>query len=167
MQIAADSAAMAGEQEINAGNADDAVTAAKNDAALNGYTDGVSRITVTVNNPPVNGPHSGDSNAVEVIVSRVEPTMLLKFVGISTITISARAAAIEGNAPYCIIALNPTATNAISLFGAALLQTCAIVDDSNATRAFGIFGVAFWHASSIVLLAIMISIFSHSCHRNR
>ena len=152
MQIAADSAAMAGEQEINAGNADEAVTAAKYDAALNGYTDGLSQITVTVNNPPINGPHSGDSNAVEVIVSRVEPTMLLKFVGIRTITISARAVAIEGNAPYCIMALNPTATNAISLFGAALLQTCAIVDDSNATKAFGIFGVALWHASSISIV---------------
>ena len=30
-----------------------------------------------------------------------------------------------------------------------LLQTCAIVDDSNASKAFGIFGVALWHASSI------------------
>src|ERR1700736_1473665 len=149
MQNAADSAAMAGEQEINAGNAGAAVSAAKHDAALNGYTDGVSQITVTVNNPPLNGPHSGDSSAVEVIVSRVKPTMLLKFVNISTIKITARAVAIEGNAPYCIMALNPTATNAISLFGAALLQTCAIVDDSNASKAFGIFGVALWHASSI------------------
>ena len=149
MQNAADSAAMAGEQEINAGNAGAAVSAAKHDAELNGYKDGASQITVTVNNPPLNGPHSGDSNAVEVIVSRVQPTMLLKFVNISTITISARAVAIEGNAPYCIMALNPTATNAISLFGAALLQTCAIVDDSNASKAFGIFGVALWHASSI------------------
>jgi hypothetical protein len=149
MQNAADSAAMAGEQEINAGNAGAAVSAAKHDAALNGYTDGASQITVTVNNPPLNGPHSGDSSAVEVIVSRVKPTMLLKFVNISTIKITARAVAIEGNAPYCIMALNPTATNAISLFGAALLQTCAIVDDSNASKAFGIFGVALWHASSI------------------
>jgi hypothetical protein len=149
MQNAADSAAMAGEQEINAGNAGAAVSAAKHDAELNGYTDGASQITVTVNNPPLSGPHSGDSSAVEVIVSRVQPTMLLKFVNISTIKISARAVAIEGNAPYCLMALNPTATNAISLFGAALLQTCALVDDSNASKAFGIFGVALWHASSI------------------
>ena len=149
MQNAADSAAMAGEQEINAGDSGNAVAAAKNDAALNGYTDGVGQITVTVNNPPQSGPHSGDSSAVEAIVSRVEPTRLLKFVGISTIKISARAVAIEGNAPYCIMALDPTATDSISLFGAALLQTCAIVDDSNASNAFGIFGVALWHASSI------------------
>src|SRR3984893_9674634 len=115
MQNAADSAAIAGEQEINAGNAGAAVSAAKHDAALNGYADGVSQITVTVNNPPLSGPHSGDSSAVEVIVSRVQSTMLLKFVNISTIKITARAVAIEGNAPYCIMALNPTATNAISL----------------------------------------------------
>ena len=80
MQNAADSAAMAGEQEINAGDGGDVVAASKNDASLNGYTDGASQITVTVNNPPQSGPHSGDSSAVEVIVSRVEPTMLLKFV---------------------------------------------------------------------------------------
>jgi hypothetical protein len=149
MQNAADSAAMAGEQEINVGDGGDVVSAARGDAALNGYTDGASQITVTVNNPPQSGPHSGDSNAVEVIVSRVAPTMLLKFVGIPTIKISARAVAIEGNAPYCIMALDPTATGAIFLFGAALLQTCAIVDDSNASKAFGIFGIALWHASSI------------------
>ena len=112
MQNAADSAAMAGEQEINVGDGGDVVSAARGDAALNGYTDGASQITVTVNNPPQSGPHSGDSNAVEVIVSRVEPTMLLKFVGIPTIKISARAVAIEGNAPYCIMALDPTATGA-------------------------------------------------------
>jgi hypothetical protein len=149
MQNAADSSTMAGEQEINAGNAGAVVSAAKHDAELNGYTDGASQITVTVNNPPLSGPHSGDSSAVEVIVSRIEPTMLLKFVNINTIKISARAVAIEGSAPYCIMALNPTATNAISPFGAALLQTCAIVDNSNASKAFGIFGVALWHASSI------------------
>ena len=149
MQNAADSAAIAGEQEINAGNGGAAVSAAKHDAALNGYTDGANQITVTVNNPPLSGRHSGDSSAVEVIVSRVQPTILLKFVNISTIKISARAVAIEGNAPYCITALNPTATDSISLFGAALLQTCAIVDNSNASKAFGIFGIALWHASSI------------------
>ena len=65
MQNAADSAAMAGEQEINAGEGDDAATAAKNDAALNGYTDGVGQITVAVDNPTYSGPHSCGSSAVE------------------------------------------------------------------------------------------------------
>ncbi len=149
MQSAADSAAMAGEQEIVAGYADEVVTAAKNDAALNGYTDGAAQVSVAVNNPPLSGPHTGDSNAVEVIVSRVEPTMLLKLVGIRSLTISARGVAVAGNAPYCILALNSSATGAISLFGAALLRTCAIVDNSNAANAFSIFGLALWHASSI------------------
>ena len=60
-----------------------------------------------------------------------------------------RAVAHLGNAPYCIMTLDPTDQNSLSLFGVALLQTCGVVNDSNNNHAFGIFGVALWHASSI------------------
>jgi hypothetical protein len=106
-------------------------------------------VTVTVNNPPKSGSYSGDNNAVEVIVSAQRPTYFLNAVGISTINVSSRSVAHLGNAPYCIMALDPTSQNSLSLFGVALLQTCGIVDDSNSDHAFGIFGVALWHASSI------------------
>ena len=149
MQAAADSAAIAGDQEILAGNTDEVTTAALNDAEANGYTNGSNNVTVTVNNPPKSGSYSADNNAVEVIVTAQRPTYFLNAVGISTISVSMRSVAHLGNAPYCIMALDPTSRNSLSLFGAALLQTCGIVDNSNNDHAFGIFGVALWHASSI------------------
>jgi Flp pilus assembly protein TadG len=149
MQSAADSAAIAGDQEILAGNTDSVTSAARNDAQMNGFTDGSNSVTVTVNNPPVSGSYSGDSNAVEVIVSAQRPTYFLNAVGIPTINVSTRAVAHLGNAPYCMMTLDPTNQNSLSLFGVALLQTCGVVNDSNAGHAFGIFGVALWHASSI------------------
>jgi Flp pilus assembly protein TadG len=149
MQAAADSAAIAGDQEILSGNSDEIALAARNDAEKNGFANGSDNITVTVNNPPAGGSYSGDNNAVEVVVSALRPTYFLSAFGISTINISTRAVAHLGNAPYCIMALDPSAQNSLSLFGVALLQTCGIVDNSTSDHAFGIFGVALWHASSI------------------
>jgi len=52
MQTAADSAAIAGEQELVAPNSGATVAgAAKNDSASNGFADGVSGASVVVNNP--------------------------------------------------------------------------------------------------------------------
>jgi Flp pilus assembly protein TadG len=149
MQAAADSAAIAGDQEILSGNSGTIGLAARNEAETNGFTNGAQNVSITVNNPPASGSYSGDSNAVEVIVSQQKPTYFLNVLGISTVTVSTRAVAHLGSAPYCIMALNPSADNSLSLFGAALLSTCGIVDDSNSGHAFGIFGVALWHASSI------------------
>ena len=149
MQAAADSAAIAGDEEILSGNSDSIVTAALTDAGKNGFTDGSDHVTVAVNNPPQSGSYSGDNNAVEVIVSAQRPTYFLNALGMSTINVSTRAVAHLGNAPYCIQTLNSTAFNSLSLFGVALLQTCGIVDNSTSDHAFGIFGVALWHASSI------------------
>ena len=76
MQAAADSAAIAGDQEILAGNTDSVTSAAVNDAQMNGFTKGSNNVIVTVNNPPLSGSYSGDSNAVEVIVSAQRPYIL-------------------------------------------------------------------------------------------
>jgi Flp pilus assembly protein TadG len=149
MQAAADSAAIAGDEEILSGNSDSISTAAMTDAGKNGFTNGSDNVTVTVNNPPQSGSYSGDNNAVEVTVSAQRPTYFLNALGMSTINVSTRAVAHLGNAPYCIDTLNPTAANSLSLFGVALLQTCGIVNNSTSDHAFGIFGVALWHASSI------------------
>ena len=58
MQTAADSAAMAGSEELSYG---DQVAAGKADAASNGYTDGASSVTVAINNPPSTGPNASKS----------------------------------------------------------------------------------------------------------
>src|SRR5271156_7071391 len=75
MQTAADSAAIAGAEELNYG---DQVAAGKADAATNGYTDGAGSVTVTINNPPTSGPNTANSAYVEAIVSKPEPTYFLR-----------------------------------------------------------------------------------------
>src|ERR1700730_1775148 len=54
LQIAADSAAVAGAAELNYGNATSAAQAA---ATKNGFTNGPGGAIVTVNTPPLYGPH--------------------------------------------------------------------------------------------------------------
>jgi len=149
MQTAADSAAIAGDQEILSGNSGTTTAAARADAGKNGYANGSNHISVVVNNPPTSGSYSGDGNAVEVIVSAQRPTYFLNVLGVPTVNISTRAVAHLGSASYCIMALNPSDKNSLSLFGAALLKTCGIVVNSNSDHAFGIFGLALWHANSI------------------
>src|SRR3984957_5588886 len=62
MQTAADSAAMAGAEELSYG---DQVAAGKQDAASNGYTDGAGSVTVAINNPPSTGPNASKPTYVE------------------------------------------------------------------------------------------------------
>src|SRR5262249_19014495 len=82
MQTAADTDAMAGEPEVIACNTANVSSAAKNDATLNGFTDGSNNVTVSVNNPPTSGSYSGSARSVEVIISQVQPTYFLRAVGI-------------------------------------------------------------------------------------
>src|SRR5580658_2102604 len=136
MQSAADSAAVAGEREIVADNTLGVSSAAQNDASLNGFTNGAASVTVEVNNPPLSGSNSGDSSAVEVIITKPEPTHLLGVLGINTISVSTRAVAVEKSAPDCIYALDSSDPNSVVFIGASLfVSNCGIVDDSNSSQA--------------------------------
>jgi Flp pilus assembly protein TadG len=149
MQSAADSAAIAGEREIIAGQSGTVTTAAQNDAALNGFTDGVGTVHVTVNSPPTSGPHAGSSKAVEVIVSATQPTYLLKVIGIPAVAVSARAVAIAGSSFNCIHAINPSAPNTVTLTGVSLFYTnCTIIDNSNSNVALSFNIVTLAHAKA-------------------
>ncbi len=131
MQTAADSAAMAGSEELAYG---DQVVAGKADAATNGYTDGAGSVTVAINNPPSTGPNAANSAYVEAIVSKPEPTYFLSLLGVSTMTVSARAVAYEGNGPNCIYVLNPSASGAFSANGNVTVQSgCGLLVDSSSS----------------------------------
>jgi len=129
MQTAADSAAMAGSEELNYG---DQVVAGKADAASNGYTDGAGSVTVAINNPPSVGPNAANSAYVEAIVTKPEPTYFLRVLGVSTISVSARAVAYEGNGPNCIYVLDPSASGAFSANGSITVSSgCGLLVDSS------------------------------------
>jgi hypothetical protein len=138
MQTAADSAAMAGSEELSYG---DQVVAGKADAATNGYTDGASSVTVAINNPPSAGPNAANSAYVEAIVTKPEPTYFLRVLGVSTISVSARAVAYEGNGPNCIYVLNPTASGAFSANGNVTVSSgCGLMVDSSSSSGLSVVG---------------------------
>ncbi len=138
MQTAADSAAMAGSEELSYG---DQVAAGKADAATNGYTDGVNNVTVAINNPPLTGPNAGNAAYVEATVSKPEPTYFLRVLGVSTMTVSTRAVAYEGNGPSCIYVLNPSASGAFSANGNVTVTSgCGLLVDSSSSSGLSVVG---------------------------
>jgi len=147
MQTAADSAAMAGAEELNYG---DQVAAGKADAASNGYADGVSSVTVSINNPPSTGPNASNTAYVEATISKPEPTYFLSVIGINTMTVSVRAVAYEGSGPNCIYVTNPTASSALSGSGSASIQSgCGVMVDSSSSTAIVLSGSAMVVAPTI------------------
>ena len=131
MQTAADSAAMAGAEELSYG---DQVTAGKQDAASNGYTDGQSSVTVAINTPPSTGPNASNAAYVEATISKPEPTYFLSVIGIHTMTVSVRAVAYEGNGPSCIYVLDPLASGALSANGNVTIQSgCGLQVNSSSS----------------------------------
>src|SRR5688572_23827074 len=78
MQEAADAAAYAGGVVLyQGGTVAEAASAAALDATRNGFTDGVSGATVTVNAPPASGPSAGNNRYVEVIIQTQVRTALV------------------------------------------------------------------------------------------
>jgi hypothetical protein len=147
MQTAADSAAMAGAAELTYG---DQVVAGKADAATNGYTDGASSVTVAINNPPTSGPNTSNAGYVEAIVSKPEPTFFLRVLGFSTMTVSTRAVAYEGNGPNCIYVTDPSASGAMATNGNINVQsTCGLLVDSSSSSGMTAVGNVTISASSI------------------
>jgi hypothetical protein len=136
-QTAADASALAGAIDLPYGTM---TTSGQAAAALNGFTS-AGGAHVTVNNPPLYGPHASSAcgspcNYVEAIVSRPEPTFFLRMVGVGkTETVSARAVAYNA-AGDCIFALDPSMSGALSiLIGNINVPACAVIVDSNSSSA--------------------------------
>jgi hypothetical protein len=132
LQTAADSAAIAGAAETHYPNSD-VPTAAKADAAKNGFTDGINGVTITVNTPPVAGPNQGKQDYVEVLISRIQPTFFIRIVPGShtNSTVKARAVAYLGSAKGCIFSLRGDIT--VHNNADVNAQLCAIIDNGNLT----------------------------------
>jgi hypothetical protein len=137
-QAAADAAAAGALFQLQQGAGNAAITsAAQADAALNGFTNGMSNTAVTVNHPPLNGSLAGNSSAVEVIVHQTVRTFFLSVIGQSQAGVAARAVETLGAAANaaCVYALNPSASRAFQINGGnADYFTCGLqVASSSAT----------------------------------
>ena len=93
-QTSADAAAMAGAWAVLEGGS--MTTEGKAASSINGYTDGTSGITVTINSPPTLGSYTADPTAVEAIVSQDAPAFFMRVLGFNTLPVRARAVAKQG-----------------------------------------------------------------------
>ena len=92
-------------------------------------------------------PNAGKSGFVEVVVQKSQPTYFAKLLGFSTVAMAARAEAARATGP-CIIALDPTGANAISVdLLASVNAPCGILDESTAS---GLLTPAFSCLGSVV-----------------
>lgn len=126
MQTAADSAAVAGADELLYPALADWKTAAQNDAAANGFTDdGGTSVSVTVTNPPAAGTYAGNANAVQVVVSAKQPLFFGGAFGLAPQWVSATSIALLSSPQTCVYALSGGA-QAIQANGATVMSapTC-------------------------------------------
>jgi len=151
MQIAADAAAIGGAQEVRANGPSNVVSAARGDAALNGFTDGANGVAVTVNNPPSSGYSTGDGNAVEAIISQSVSPIFMGLIGIGTAQVTARSVAHRGgNGGGCLFTMDPSAAGAFTISGGVQLKVnCGIFVDSSSATAIAVSGGTSVTAASI------------------
>jgi hypothetical protein len=133
MQLAADDAAIAGTLALNYG---DYVVEAQNSAALNGFTNGVNGIVVTVNVPPLYGPHAGLSPYVEVIITQTRSTLFMGLFGMGSLPVAARGVGYGGaSAQSCVYALSPTGTSFLANGSPQITTSCGILINSSNSEA--------------------------------
>lgn len=158
MQSAADAAAMGALREMELGRTNsqpvyDLTVAARNDAALNGFTHGQNDVTVTLNNPPTSGAFASVNTAAQAVISRSYSTFFMGVLGTHNVTVTAQSVAqtstTYGSIGGCIFALNPTASDALNLeSGTTLNSSCSAISESSATEAFKMAGSDTWNMTS-------------------
>lgn len=147
-QSATDSAAVSAATDGNVANVTlqaGAVTASY------GFVNGMNGATVTVNQPPTSGSHTAIANAVEVIVTQQKAPLFSAVFLSKPVTISARSVAIPNIGTGCVIALDSTASGAVTVQGSSQinLQNCNLYDNSNNASALTIGGSAAVAALSV------------------
>ena len=91
MQTASDAAASSGAFELKRENYGLVTQAALEDMEQNGFDS--SNSTVVVNRPPTEGSFAGDSDFVEVTISRTQPSFFMSVLGIYSTPVTVRSVA--------------------------------------------------------------------------
>jgi hypothetical protein len=138
MQAAADSAAVGGATALGAGYPADYALEARATAATVGFVDGADGVTVTVNRPPLAGPHAGDTGAVEVVVRQPQTLGIVSLFRAGLFDVGARAVAKQVNSSlYCILALDPSASAAVRIENNGVVSNpaCGVAVNSSSDTA--------------------------------
>src|ERR1051326_984035 len=112
MQAAADSAAVSA-----ATSGSNIALEAEGVAASYGFVKDAGGVTMTENRPPASGSHHSVSNAVEVIIHRIQTPQFSALVSAQQFTITVRSVAVATTGTGCVLALNPNASGAVTTQG--------------------------------------------------
>lgn len=147
LQSTADAAALAGAGELFA-NADRdlgldpqgvARAAATATATANGYTSEVNGAKLTINIPPLSGPHTGKLGYIEVVADYSHPRYFSKVFGVTNIPVKARAVAVgkTNMVRNAIITLNPTEKGSFDTNGSGAFDLTGSPIQVNSTHTEG------------------------------
>lgn len=107
LQHAADAAALGATYEKARGNAG-WVAAGKADAAMNGFTDGVNGVIISIVSPPTSGNFSGNASAIQATVSQSYHAAFMGVVtGASTVTPGTSSMALGSYYSDCVYFMGP------------------------------------------------------------
>lgn len=137
VQHAADMAAQAASVRLRAGDGKTQITAvATRVAQVSGLLAGG---TVTVNLPPLSGPRSGASDAVEMVLTETHPRYFTAVFSGGRVTLAGRAVSvIEGGSTACMLALSPSAPSGILVSGSTsvTMEGCDLAANSTSATAY-------------------------------
>ena len=152
MQGVADAAAYSAGIAYNKGDGTSFVTQAKAITAALGFTDSQNGVTISVNQPPTSGSHTSDATAIEVIIQQPQPRFLSGLFLSSDPTVTARAVVSSAGGSACMLALDPSANQAINASGSSAVNApnCYIVSDSSSSSSINMSGSATVSAACLV-----------------
>lgn len=137
-QTAADAGAVAAAHEIFRGRDDLVFPSATDETARNRFTQGVDGAVITVNHGPASGYFAGNTQFVEVIVSRRGATLFGALLGSDSVTVSARAVAgADAPSQNCLYTLDPSSEKALNVSGSTsrLDLACTALVNSRSSKA--------------------------------
>ena len=132
MQSAADSAALSGALALSQASPRDPVSEARAVAARLGFVHGAAQVAVTVTVPPASGSQTGNMQAVEVIISQPQDLSIMRMFGDDTVNVGTRSVAVQSDVGrFCILALDPTTTEPMSMSKDAMIPgQCGVAVNS-------------------------------------
>jgi hypothetical protein len=120
--------------------------------ATYGYVNGANGAVVTVNRPASTGAYTGNSKAVEVIITFQQARLLSSIYNTGPVTLRGRAVALPGsNGTGCVLSLNAAIAGGVESKGnsAVNLSACSLYDNSSNSAALVNGGTASINAESV------------------
>jgi hypothetical protein len=137
MQAVADASALSGATALAFRFPADPAIEARAVAADSGFVDGAAQVTITVNHPPLSGPNAGNGKALEVLIAQPQTLAMVSLFTSPVYIVGVRAVAVVPSLGlYCMLALDPSASGALTIYNNAVAtnpQCGAAVNSSSNT----------------------------------